>query len=152
MAIVAFDKHVLFSEEYVTKVFNTLSTLFREGPSKGVLKHAGDLYLLRQRYFVWFVDDIDQVLDKFESDLQKIGATAGYLEAKDAAASDRSKVVAKMYRSFAGLLGKEFMGTDKWDGESLSEEEAISRVIRRFRIVLGTEELTKIRSSLISKA
>ncbi|HUU12828.1 MAG TPA: hypothetical protein VM182_03850, partial [Terriglobia bacterium] len=32
MANVAFDKHVLFCEEYVTEMFKALTTLFREGP------------------------------------------------------------------------------------------------------------------------
>ena len=71
MAIVAFDKHVLFSEEYVTEVNNTLRTLFREGPSEEVLKHARELYNLRQKYFVWLTNNLDLKLDNLKLKLGK---------------------------------------------------------------------------------
>ena len=56
-----------------------------------------------------------------------------------------------MFKSFANLMGAKLMG-EQWEGENLSEGLAISMVIRRLRIILGTEELTEIRSGLVSKA
>lgn len=55
-----------------------------------------------------------------------------------------------MYKSFVNLLGAEHMG-EEWQGERLSEELAISMVIRRLRGILGTEELTEMRIALVSK-
>jgi hypothetical protein len=41
--------HVSFSEEYVSEAFNTLKTLFREGPSEQALPHAARLHERRQK-------------------------------------------------------------------------------------------------------
>ena len=152
MAIVAFDKHVLFSEEYVTEVNNTLRTLFREGPSEEVLKHARELCNLRQKYFVWLTNNLDLKLDNLRAEIRKIGAAAGYLQNTGGGADGRKEKMSEMYLKFAKLLGKENMGADKWEGKPLSDEESIDNLKRQFRVVLGIEELTKIRSSLIVKA
>lgn len=63
MANVAFDKHVLFSEEYVAEIHEALRTLFREGPTPEVLKHTSALYALQQKYAVWLTQKIEQDLE-----------------------------------------------------------------------------------------
>ena len=151
MANTAFDKHVQFSEEYVSEAHATLRTLFREGPTPNALDHANKLSRLREKYFVWLNQDMDRKLGDLEAALRKLGAIAQFAK-HDEGSDAQQKAIAKMYRDFANLLGREIMGADEWQGEKLSEEEAIQKVIVRFRVILGTEELTKLRGELIKRA
>ncbi len=151
MANVAFDKHVLFCEEYVAEVHKAVSTLFRRGPTQEVLAHTGTLYTLQQKYSVWLTPQIEEDLEVFESALRQIGANAGYInDAPDA--EDRPQRIAAMYKTFASVMGVKFMGTSEWQGESLSEELAVSMVIRKLRAILGIEELTKMRAVFVKNA
>lgn len=150
MANVAFDKHVMFSEEYVAEVHKVLVTLFREGPTSRVFDHTRELYAIQQRYAVWLTQKIEQDLELFESSLRRLGATA-YLVDVETGAKEHPQRIAEMYKIFANLMGEDIMG-GQWDEVPLSEGLAISMVIRRLRIVLGTEELTEMRVGLVSKA
>ena len=146
MANIAFDKHVQFSEEYAEEVFKTLATLFKKGPTPEVLQHTGNLYTLQQKYAVWLTSKVEKDLETFESALRRLGANAGYIQ--DApSANDRQQRLEAMYQTFA-----EVMGFEKWQGEQLTDELAISMMIRRLRKILGTEELTEMRSTIVSKA
>ncbi len=146
MANVAFDKHVQFSEEYAEEVHKALTTLFREGPTPEVLQHTGALYTLQQKYAVWLTSKVETELETFESALRRIGANAGYV--RDApSAEDRQQRLNAMYRTFA-----EVMGFEEWQGEQLTDDLAVSMMIRRLRAILGTEELTEMRSAIVSKA
>ena len=146
MANVAFDKHVIFSEEYAQEVLKTLSTLFRNGPSLEILTHTTALFDLRQKHAVWLTRQIDVDLEKFESALRQIGAAAGYVHGTPGA-NDRQERLDFMYRKFA-----EVMGWAEWAGEQLTDELAISMLITRIRTILGTEELTEIRVAVVAKA
>ncbi|MDI1302670.1 MAG: hypothetical protein PSX71_12250 [bacterium] len=150
MANVAFDKHVNFSEEYVAEVHKTLRTLFQEGPTEEVFKHTAALYSTQQKFAVWLTPQIETDLELFESALRNIGANAGYIR-NTANTIGRQERVAEMYKTFASVMGSKWMGTE-WNGEKLTEELAITMVIRRLRSILGTEELTAIRTALLSKA
>lgn len=146
MANVAFDKHAAFAEAYVHEVQSALATLFREGPTKGALPHAGALYGLRQRHALWLTSKMDNDLEVFESALRKIGASATYV----ANAPDGDHLVShqeQMYKIFA-----EVMGWKEWNGEELSDERANTLVVSGLRSVLGTEELTEMRGALVRKA
>src|SRR6266404_9977885 len=48
LANITFDKHVSFCEEYVAEMFNTLDTMFKRGPHRDVLQHAGTLFTIRR--------------------------------------------------------------------------------------------------------
>jgi hypothetical protein len=48
-------------------------------------------------------------------------------------------------------MGSKHMGPT-WQGEKLTEELAIAMVIRRLRGILGTEELTAMRATIVSQA
>lgn len=150
MASVAFDKHVQFCEEYVAEVQKTLGTLFRAGPSENVLKHTGSLYSLQQKYALWLTPKIEDELELFESALRRIGANAHYIRMTPKA-EDHSQRIAEMYKTFADVMGSKLMGAE-WHGEKLTEELAISMVIRRLRGILGIEELTAIRAALVDQA
>jgi hypothetical protein len=146
MANVAFDKHVQFSEEYAEEVHKALTTLFRNGPTQEVLQHTGALYRLQQKYAVWLTTKLEKDLEVFESALRRIGADASYVYSATNA-DDRQQKLDAMYRTFA-----EVMGFEKWQGEQLTDDLAISMMIRRLRKILGTEELTEMRSVIVTKA
>ncbi len=146
MANVAFDKHVQFSEEYAEEVHKTLTTLFREGPTTQVLTHTGNLYKLQQKYAVWLTTKLEKDLESFESALRSIGANAGYVY-NTSGTEDRQQKLDAMYQTFA-----EVMGFEEWQGEKLTDNLAVSMLIRRLRKILGTEELTEMRSTIVSKA
>jgi hypothetical protein len=131
-------------------VFATLDTLFREGPTDKVLPHATALFQIRRKHAVWLTNSLDSNLQKFEGALRKIGASDWYLRNAEGA-KDRQQKIDEMYKIFADVLGKESMGPE-WQGQPLSEELATATVIQGLRRVLGTEELTKLRSALVHSA
>ncbi len=145
MANVAFDKHVAFSEEYLEETFNTLRTLFREGPTEKALPHAGNLHQIRLKWALWLTPPIESNLDKFEAAIRRIGADAHFVEV-DQAHPDRSKVIQEMF-----ALYKEVMGRSISD-EPKDAEHAISKVVEALRRVLGTEELTGLRQTLVARS
>ena len=150
MANVAFDKHVAFCEEYMKEAQDALTTLIRKGPSEEILKHASALYDIRRRCAVWLTAQLEKELEPFEAALREIGASAGYVEATrlDPASSEaRKQHIGSMFLTFAKV-----MAFKEWNGQELSEELAVSAVTRRLRTILGVEELTKLRSSIIVQA
>ena len=136
MANVAFDKHVQFSEEYVQEVHKALVTLFKEGPTAEVLQHTKALYMLQQKYAVWLTAKLEKDLELFESALRRLGANAHYVSAAPAA-DDFQQRLSAMYKTFADVMGAEFMGSNEWNGEGLTEELAISMVIRSTSCNIG---------------
>ncbi|HTR00774.1 MAG TPA: hypothetical protein VMH83_12320 [Candidatus Acidoferrum sp.] len=151
MANVAFDRHAAFADEYICEVFKTLDTLFKHGPTEEAFPHAGKLLSIRKKYAVWLTPEIDKMLQAIEGALRTVGANKCLLMSSIEGEA-RQKVISEMYKVFADILGKENMGSDTWQGVALSDEVAIAGVIQGLRIVLGTAELTKIRSALIDKA
>lgn len=150
MGNTAFDKHVEFSEAYVREAQAALVTLIREGPSEGALQHGWALSDIRNKYVIWLTSDLEEALNPFEAALREIGANAHYVEAVRESKKDgeaRSKALEAMYNRFA-----EVMGLKEWNGQSLTDELAIAALVRKLRNILGTEELTSLRSSILSKA
>lgn len=151
MANVAFDKHAEFAEKYVKEAQQALRTLFREGPTKDLLPHAAKLHSIQDEYVVWLTVSIEEQIDKFESAIRQIGAAA-HLERQIHDTPGREERVAAMYKTFAEVVGAKTMGSDQWNGEKLSEDRAVSMLIRRLRAVLGSEELTLLRGAIMQKA
>jgi len=151
MANVAFDKHVSFSEEYVSKMFDILAELFREGPRKTAVDRAGELVEIRKKWSLWITSQVETDLEKFERTVRSIGAHALVVEA-DSAGADRMRSVKLMYKQFAEVMGSKVMGSTQWEGEDISEEVALHRIIGILRKVLGVEELTRLRTQLVSQA
>lgn len=151
MAKAAFDNHVAFSEEYVKETYSCLETLFREAPSEMASEHARNLYKIRCKFSIWLTNDIDKHLEKFESTLRKIGAGA-YILKKEGAGALKQDSIKEVYKLFADVLGREYLGADNWQGESLTEDLAIENIVRGLRSLLGMEELTRIRREILLKA
>ncbi len=145
MASVAFDKHVGFSEEYVAEMFTVLRTLFREGPTEQALPHAARLNEIRQKWALWLTPSIEESLDKFEAAIRKIGADAGFV-AVDLVHPDRSQIIREMYALFKEVMGRGY------SDQPVTADHAISNVIRELRHVLGTDELTELRQTFVSRS
>ncbi|MBU1369470.1 MAG: hypothetical protein KKE62_03440 [Proteobacteria bacterium] len=148
MANTAFDKHVEFCEEYMKEVHDTLSTLFREGPSKEAFNHANNSYRLRQKHAAWLTDEINSNLEPYEQVVREIGAWSGFVETSRNTpeyAEHRSQKIGEIYKKFNDVLGLE-------GGVKIDETYAIESVKKKIREILGIEELTKIRKYLIKEA
>lgn len=150
MAATAFDKHVAFCEEYISEVQAALRTLFREGPTREALTHSDRLFAIKQKYVVWITDDLELRLGPFERALRRIGANDTVSREFPASAGNAARTE-EMYRHFAEVLGTEHMGKE-WEGEQISDEAAVARVIRHLREVLGVQALTQLRSLIVEKA
>ncbi len=99
MAQTAFDKHVRFCDEYLTKVDEGLMIFFREGPTTKALQIAAEVYLIRRKYVVWETTELSELLSKFEQALRNIGADEIYLQDLPVG-EERTKVVTRMYATF----------------------------------------------------
>lgn len=149
MANVAFDKHAEFCEEYIKESYAALQTIFREGPTSDALSHATALARIRERFAVWLTAKIENDLQPFETALQQMGASAGYVDSTvgDRTATQRKEHIDRMYKILAKLTNLK-----EWEGEELTDELAISTQIQQLRSILGTDELSELRQSLLIRA
>jgi hypothetical protein len=104
MANVAFDKHVEFCEKYISQMQETLSTLFREGPTRECFALASKLAEIRLSFRTWLTSDIQDKILPFEDALAKIAGNHAMLENLPVGAA-RTKVVEEMHNTFADVLG-----------------------------------------------
>lgn len=148
MAGVAFDKHAEFCEGYIAEVHLTMSTLFREGPTKTALAHSSKLVDLKRQYSAWLTRDIIKELEPFEQALRKIGALS-HLVADLRGTDDpaRQGAIEKMYSVFNEVVPIEVDGTVETTSEITADA-----VQDRIRAILGVEQLTTIRQRLIDQA
>ncbi|HUY14763.1 MAG TPA: hypothetical protein VMX16_14215 [Terriglobia bacterium] len=151
MAIVAFDKHVAFSEEYVSSMFEILTVLFREGPCQEALDGASTLLSIRKRWSLWVTPQVEADLEGFEKALRKIG-TSAYVVTNAPGSPGQNETVKGMYAQFAEVMGSKVMGAKEWDGKQITEDVALHTIIGKLRRVLGVEELTNLRARLVSQA
>lgn len=142
MAGVVFDKYASFCEEYGAEMFNTLTTLAREGPRKSALEHANNLLAIRRTWAVWLTPEIDEKLAPLEKELRIIGSEAWTHEQAPGHADS-----AAMFSAFAKVIGLE-----AWQGERLTDDLTVTAMIGQLRRVLGTEELSRLRSELVARA
>lgn len=151
MANVAFDKHVAFSEEYVSAMFEILAVLFREGPCSKALDGASTLMGIRKRWELWITPQVEADLERFEAALRNMGVAAHVVE-KFPGTERHEELVRQMYSKFAEVMGSKVMGSAEWEGKQITQEVALFTMIGKFRKVLGVEELTNLRARLVSQA
>ncbi len=145
MAQKAFDKHVGFCEEYLTKVDEGLVMFFREGPTAKALEISAQLYFIRRKYVVWETVEVSQLLNKFEQALQNIGADKILLQDLPVG-EERTKVVQKLYATFKDVTNLKALPDDP------TPEIAISHIIDGLRNHLGVSQLTALRKFYLSEA
>src|SRR5205807_206377 len=125
---------------------DAFASLLQKGPTEEALTHASTLYRLRRDWGMWLTPSIDAALAKFESALQEIAANAHFIEmALDHPA--RPAHVEEMFTTFA-----EVMGMATWQDKPVPPERASRAVLQKLREILGIEELTRLRDSLIKSA
>lgn len=144
MANVAFDKHVEFCEKYMSEVHETVSTLFREGPTVEALNHADKFHLLRQDYAAWLTEEISSNLFPFEQALRSLGADQGLINHTNDQ-DLRSKHIEKVFADFKKILTIE-------RGKEPDPEIATEEVKKKVRKILDIEDLVQLRKRLIEEA
>ncbi|MFA7310021.1 MAG: hypothetical protein WC050_03905 [Candidatus Paceibacterota bacterium] len=142
-AAVAYDKHVLFCEEYIKRIQEGRQELFRDGASKNAMNIGGDLVRIRQKHAAWLTSEIENQLKPFEQVLIEIGSKEHYLEMTQGKGMDERKrqVIEKIYRSFGLVLGHETPSNEQ------EAELHIDKVIDRIRDIIGIKEITRLRIS-----
>jgi hypothetical protein len=145
MANVAFDKHVLFCEEYMKEMQNAVLTLFREGPSSTGMSLASNLLQIRINHAAWLTNEIDTNLEPFEQALREIGADAEFYK-NDPAGANETGSVKKSFNTFKKVLGLK----ESKDDTDLDPRIATSTIINHLRGILRIEELTNLRQFLIT--
>lgn len=138
MAQVAFDKHVLFCEEYIQEVSETIWTLFAQGATPEALSHRDKLHHIMEKHRLWLTPEIEGQLLKFEKAIGKLGANA--MLARDNPREIKMDEIHEMNR-----ILREVMGIEQWRGETLLKELSHSAIIDHLRLVLGIESLTNLR-------
>ena len=145
MANVAFDKHVQFSEQYITRMQQGLTELFQNGPTKESLKFSGDLADIRRSFLAWITKDLKDKITPFEDALYKIGASNIILNNLPVGEA-RSREVEQMYQIFSDVLG---LPKEK---ASLNERVAPDRILSHLQHLLGVEHLSRLRAAVIKQA
>ena len=142
IADIAYDKHVLFCEEYINRVQSGRKEIFEKGSSPEMLNIGGDLVRIRQKHSAWLTDAIENKLKPFENVLIKMGASENYLMRTASREVDDKKreIITDLYRSLGLVLGHE---------KALNDEEAevrIDNIIDAIRDILGIKVMTQLRS------
>ena len=146
MAVVAFDKHVEFCEEYSKAVRAALLNMLKKGPHEDVLKDAGTLTQLREKWSLWLSPEIERQLTDFEGAVRTIGAQ-GWLLRNLGPNENRSEAIKRAYGTFAAV-----MGWEEWRGEPVTKDLEADRVFEGLQKVLGIGQLTQLRSDLMKSA
>lgn len=147
MSEVAYDKHVLFCEEYIDRVQVGLQELYGKGPSKDTLCIGRDLVNIRQKHSTWLTIQIEASLKPFEQALIKIGANQGLLESENLPVGERrNQVIEEIYGSFGLILGNK---------KPITKEDSdihVDKTIEKIRNILGITLLTELRLAVVNVA
>jgi hypothetical protein len=147
MANVAFDKHVEFCEGYISKMQETLSMLFREGPTRKCIELSSNLAGIRLSFRTWLTSDIQDKILPFEDALTKIASKHIELEGLGVG-NKRNQVVEEMHDTFADVLG-----LSRLEGRGNNDEEiAARRIMDHLQAILGVKQLVQLRITLVDEA
>lgn len=150
MSTVAFDKHVEFCEAYMREVYETVGTLFREGPTGQAMNCAQKLFNLKREYAAWIPKAVALKLEPFENALHSLGVEDHLV--KELGSDDRearSKAIEESYSLFRNLLG--LQPIDESDPEQ-KKDIAAENVKEEVRAILGINELVEIRTFIIQRS
>jgi hypothetical protein len=137
MAQIAFDRYIVFCEEYLKTLWEILPQLVSEGPSVKVLDMSRRLMKLREKHGLWVPPDVVKKVAPFENALWTIGAKS---ISKDLVTSEA------MFALFQEVLDL----TKAPDGTS--SELVYHRVLTELQARLGIAELTVLRIAALKEA
>lgn len=144
MANVAFDRHVAFSEQYISRMQKGLTELFQTGPRGESLKICSDLIDIRLSFRAWITEDLETKVMPFEDALRQIGAKNIVLEGL-APGTERTRVVNEMYEIFSDVTGL------KREGQ-VDERLAPRRIISHLQDLLEVQQLSRLRRAVVQAA
>ena len=144
MANVAFDKHVQFSEQYISRMQQGLTELFQTGPPGESLKFSSDLIDIRLSFRAWITEDLEAKVMPFEDALRQIGARKIALEGL-APGEQRTRVVKEMYEVFSDVIGFKREG-------HIDEKLAPRKIMSHLQELLGVQQLSRLRGAVVQAA
>jgi hypothetical protein len=145
MANIAFDRHVAFSEQYISRLQEGLTELFQTGPRGKSLQICSDLIDIRLSFRAWITEDLEIKIMPFEDALRQIGATNIVLEGL-APGPERTEVVRKMYDIFSAVAGVE------QSCGHIDEELAPRKIISHLQDLLEVQQLSRLRRGVVQAA
>ena len=144
MATVAFDKHVQFSEQYISRMQRGLTELFQTGPPGEALKFCSDLIDIRLSYRAWITGDIADKVMPFENALHQIGVGKIVLKGLPPG-NERTQAVKEMFRVFSDVTGL------KGEGD-IDENLAPRKIVSHLQELLGVQQLSRLRGAVVQGA
>ncbi len=148
MAKIAFEKHAAFCEEYMEEVHETVTMLFRHGPTKKVDRNLQKLFEIRRKYAAWVTKEMGLSLEPFETAISNIASISGLVESlEDSGRTASQNSLDKMYKIF-----EEVMNFDSQDMIESNKEITVEEVKAKIRAIIGVEELSEIRSRIINSS
>ena len=143
MSKVVFDKHVSFSEEYISELIVLLEKLFAEGPSKKSSSYVQPLRGIRRKYMLWISPNIAEKLEKFEDKILKLGSKWGLAEKHlDGNHFDEAH---NLFLEILELREK----NDKDPEIETKANQGYLIVVQHLQDILGIVKLTELRDSVI---
>jgi hypothetical protein len=144
MATVAFDKHVQFSEQYISRMQRGLTELFQTGPPGKSLELCSDLIEIRLSFRAWITEDIEAKVMPFEEALRKI--SVGKFALEQLPVGDmRTRRIDEMYNLFSDVLGLEREG-------HIDEKIAARKIMSHLQELLGVQQLSLLRRAVVHGA
>lgn len=76
MAETAFDKHILFCEEYIFKLQEILKLIFKDGDPKKGFEYYFSLHKVKEKHRTWVTKSIEDVIKPLEGALWTMGRSS----------------------------------------------------------------------------
>jgi hypothetical protein len=144
MANVAFDRHVQFSEKYISTMQEGLTELFRTGPPGESLKFCQTLIDIRLSFRAWIIEDIAAKVMPFEAALRKMGAHKIVLEGIPPG-PERTRLVTEISNLFSDVTGIE-------RGGPVDENLAAGRIMSHLQDLLEVQQLSRLWRAVVQVA
>jgi hypothetical protein len=144
MANVVFDKHVQFSEQYISKMQQGLTELFSKGPPGDSLKFSSNLADIRLSFRAWITEEIETKVMPFEDALRQIGARKFTLEDLSPG-KERTRIVAEMYKIFSDVTG---LNLDSHVDENIAPR----KIMNHLQELLEVLQLIRLRRAVVQAA
>ena len=140
MADVAFDKHVALCEDFARELFETMQALMNNAlDHEGARRHADALGDTIRNYAIWITPELQGQLEEFENAVRKIAAQA-LLAVEHPQLGDRQKPLEMLL---------ELIDPGAPYGSPPKRELLYRKIIDHTRQVLGVQELTQLRRSIL---
>lgn len=149
----AFDNYCEFCDAYLQKLHEVRDQLVAQG-SQAAMEGSWALTELQRKWCLWVDNETREKLDTLEFALRSLGADAEFSRATRGTNDPaRGPAIQREYAALKSLLG---MVKDEVDKESppgtRKQSLTFEQVIDEVRVLLGLDELTKLRRRIIGEA